>query len=365
MPRYVNESQYRHDTPERLGVLLTNLGTPDAPTAGDVRRYLAEFLRDPRVVELPRALWLPILHGIILRIRPRRSAAAYAEVWGDDGSPLLAIANRQRDAMRQLLEQRFGERCVVELAMRYGNPSIESVLDRMRQQNVRRLVLLPLYPQYSATTTASTFDELTRVLSGWRWLPELRVVNQYHDEPGYIGALCASLAQYREAHGAGDRLLFSFHGIPKRYLLNGDPYHCQCHKTARLCAERLGLAEGEWAVSFQSRLGREEWLRPYTDEVLEEWGKSGTNRVDVMCPGFSADCLETLEEVAMQYRELFVESGGGELHYVPALNDRDDHMQFLADLAMRHTAGWPESDGETRHDPQKAAALARAMGAER
>ena len=363
MARYVNESGYRHDTPQRTGVLLTNLGTPDAPDTASVRRYLAEFLSDPRVVEVPRPIWWLVLNLVILRIRPRRSAAAYREVWDEqDGSPLLAIGLRQRDALRARIGSGTEANCVVELAMRYGNPSLASTLESLRRQNVRRLLVLPLYPQYSATTTASTYDEIWRVLRSWRWLPEVQTINQYHDEPDYIRALSTSIRESWAANGRGDRLLFSFHGVPKRYLLNGDPYHCQCLKTARLCAAELGLGDDEWRVSFQSRLGREEWLRPYTDEVLTDWAQQGVRRADVVCPGFSADCLETLEEVALQYGKLFVDQGGEKLHYIEALNAREDHIAFLDALIARRMRGWQDA---AEQDPQLSARLAMALGAER
>lgn len=366
MGRYQNEPEFRHDGPRRLGILITNLGTPDAAESGAVRRYLAEFLSDPRVVEIPRVLWWVILHGIILRVRPRRSAAAYRKVWGEDGSPLLTIAESQRAGLEEALARRVPGDHVVALAMRYGNPSIPAVLETLRVQGVRRLLVLPMYPQYSATTTASTFDAIARVFMRRRWIPELRTINHYHDEPGYIDALAESVRAHWEQNGRGERLLFSFHGIPKRYLLNGDPYHCQCQKTARLVAGALGLDADDWTVSFQSRLGREEWLRPYTDHVLEEWGRGGGGDIDVICPGFSADCLETLEEVDIQYRELYRAAGGGVLRYIPALNDTRSHLSFVTELICRHLKGWPEADAPTDHERDRARLeRALALGAER
>lgn len=351
MTRYLGESDYEHGSAERVGVLLTNLGTPDSPTSAAVRRYLAEFLSDPRVIELPRALWWPILHGVILRVRPARSARAYRTVWSDEGSPLLVNAERQRRALQSALDQHMPGPFRVELAMRYGAPSIPQGLERLRSAGARRLLVLPLYPQYSATTTGSTFDAVAAVLTRWRWLPEFRFVNQYHDDPGYVQAVVASIRDHQRQHGEAKRLLFSFHGLPRRYLLSGDPYHCQCLKTARLVAEVLGLDRERWQVSFQSRVGREEWLRPYTDETLKAWGAEGLESVQVVCPGFSADCLETLEEIGEQNREFFRESGGGDYSYVPALNDRVDHIRILTDLVRRHSQGWPEST------PREAAAL--------
>lgn len=342
--KYKNETEFRHDAPEVLGVLVLNLGTPDAPSVSAVRRYLAEFLSDPRVVELPRPLWWLILHGVILRVRPRRSAEAYQSVWTEQGSPLLAIARRQAVILQERLSSRLPGPVRVELGMRYGNPSIPSALAKLRATNVRRLLVLPLYPQYSATTTASTFDAVTRELSSWRWLPELRFVNQYHDAPGYIAALAGRARAHWAEHGEPDRLLFSFHGIPRDYFEGGDPYHCQCHKTARLTAEALGLERDRWELSFQSRVGNKEWLRPYTDELLREWGASGVGSVQVCCPGFSADCLETLEEIAVENRDYFLGAGGKTYGYIPALNDGGAHMDTLADLVQRHIAGWPEAD---------------------
>ncbi|KPK55722.1 MAG: ferrochelatase, partial [Thiotrichales bacterium SG8_50] len=279
MSQYVGSPDYAHDSTARLGVLITNLGTPDAPTAGALRRYLAEFLSDPRVVETPRWLWWLVLHGIILRIRPRRAAAAYAKVWSEEGSPLLVYSRRQARALQSALDERFPGRVRVALAMRYGTPSVASALEELRQANAQRIVVLPLYPQYSATTTASTFDAVADVLKRWRWLPQLRFVTQYHDDPGYIAALAESIRAHRTQHGAADRLLFSFHGLPKRYLLQGDPYFCQCHKTARLVAEHLELSDQDWQVVFQSRFGREEWLKPYADHTLAQLPKEGITSV--------------------------------------------------------------------------------------
>jgi ferrochelatase len=343
--RYTNETGFRHDAPEPLGVLMLNLGTPEAPTVPAVRRYLAEFLSDPRVVELPRPLWWVILHGVILRIRPRRSAEAYQSVWTDEGSPLLRISKLQAAALQKSLTARLPGPVRVELGMRYGNPSVASALGRLRQANVRRLLVLPLYPQYSATTTASAFDAITRELSSWRWVPELRFVNQYHDAQGYIAALAERIRGHWVEHGEPDRLLFSFHGIPRDYFESGDPYFCHCQKTARLTAEALGLEAGRWQVSFQSRVGNKEWLRPYTDELLKEWGAAGIGSVQVCCPGFSADCLETLEEIAVENRDYFLGAGGKTYGYIPALNDSPAHIDSLADLVQRHTAGWPGAVG--------------------
>jgi ferrochelatase len=357
---YQGDPGFVHGTPPLLGVLLTNLGTPDAPTSRAVRRYLAEFLADPRVIELPRWLWRVILHGVILRVRPRRSAEAYHKVWGADGSPLLAIARRQATALQAALDRRMAGPVRVALGMRYGQPSLAEALEDLRGAGARRLLILPLYPQYSATTVASTFDAVAATLKGWRWLPELRLVTHYHDDPAYIQALVASIREAWQTQGQPDRLLFSFHGLPRRYLAAGDPYHCECQKTARLVAEDLELERERWAVSFQSRVGREEWLKPYTDHLLREWGATGVGRVDVICPGFSADCLETLEEIDQQNRGFFLQAGGREFYYIAALNDRPEHVEALAALAHRHAQGWPEAE------PQRdRAALEGALAASR
>lgn len=368
MAKYKGEPDYRHGTADRLGVLLVNLGTPDAATTAAVRRYLAEFLWDPRVIEVPRPLWWLILHGVILRIRPRRSAEAYAKVWTEDGSPLLSWSLRQKKGLEKMLAAALPTPPAVALAMRYGRPSIDEALDELRAANVRRLLVLPLYPQYSATTTASVFDGLADSLRTQRWIPELRLVSDYHDEPGYIDALAASVREFWASKGRGDHLVMSFHGVPRRYLLAGDPYHCQCQKTGRLLAEALHLEDDEWSLSFQSRVGREEWLRPYTDEHLAELAGAGHRRVDVICPGFSVDCLETLEEIAMQNAELFQENGGESLAYVPALNARRDHLSFLTQLVLRHIQGWPETspgwDEVSRERAlEESAARANALGA--
>jgi len=334
--RSTPETGFRHGTSLGLGVLLINLGTPDAPTVPAVRRYLAEFLSDPRVIELPRTLWWPILHGIILRLRPRQSVRSYRGLWTEQGSPLLVIARRQAATLQERLDRHLPVPVRVALGMRYGNPSIASALADLRDANARRILVLPLYPQYSATTTASGFDAVTAELSTWRWLPELHFVNQYHDEPGYIAALAQSIRAYWAEQGEPDRLLFSFHGIPRTYLLRGDPYGCQCRKTAHLTAEALALAPQHWQIAFQSRVGRKEWLQPYTEETLIAWGREGVKKVHVVCPGFAADCLETLEEIAVTNRDRFLAAGGKEFGYIPALNDRAEHLELLTALVLRH-----------------------------
>ncbi len=327
-------------------MLLVNLGTPDAPDPGSVRRYLKEFLWDPRVVEMARPAWWLVLNLIILNTRPRRSARAYRKIWTEQGSPLLTISHKQRDALAELLQLRFGCMVPVALGMRYGRPSIRSALNELREAGARRVLVLPLYPQYSATTTASIFDAVTSELRHWRWLPELRFVNHYHDEPTYIGALADSVRRYQAEFGGTDRLLMSFHGIPEEYFHKGDPYFCECQKTGRLLAEALGLAPNRWQLSFQSRLGPKQWLQPYTDKTLEELAANGVKSVQVICPGFAADCLETLEEVAMENREIFLAAGGERYDYIPCLNDEAEHITMLAKLVDQHTQGWgPALDG--------------------
>ena len=314
----------------KQGVMLVNLGTPDAPTAPAVKRYLAEFLHDHRVVDLTRWLWCPILHGIILQTRPKRVARAYAEVWTDAGSPLLAISRQQQNAVKAELQQR-GYDLPVELAMTYGNPSMADGLQALMDQGVEEVILLPLYPQYSATTTGAVFDKLAKVIAKRPEFPALNFIRDYYRTDGYLDALAQSVRDHWQAHGKGERLLISFHGIPKRYADNGDPYPQHCHYTAEQLAARLGLKDGEWLCSFQSRFGREEWLQPYTDKTLEQWGKE-ISKVDVICPAFAADCLETLEEIQVENRDIFCDAGGQGLSYIPALNDRADHIRLLSDL---------------------------------
>jgi ferrochelatase len=344
MARFKGSNQPPHDKQTATGILITNLGTPDAPTTTAVRKYLAEFLNDPRVIETPRIIWWPILYGIILLVRPKRSAEAYAKVWSSEGSPLRVFAERQLAGIKGSLPGQFDGPLHIELAMRYGNPSIASALEKMRKANVRRLLVFPLYPQYSATTTASTFDAVANELKTWRWLPELRMINHYHDEPGYISALTESIRVYWATQGKPEKLLFSFHGLPKKYFDAGDPYFCECQKTARLVAEQLELEDQQWTVSFQSRFGPMEWLKPYTGEVLENWARAGTANVQIICPGFSADCLETLEEIQLQYRSVFLNAGGKQFAYIPALNDNPDHIETLTNIVLKHLQGW---EGQT------------------
>jgi len=325
-----------HKEKARPGILLTNLGTPDAPTKEALKVYLKEFLWDPRVVEMPRWQWWLILNGIILNTRPAKSAEAYRSVWTDRGSPLMLHSLDQLSGLQAAL----GDDVHVELAMRYGNPSIASGLQKLREKGCTKILVFPLYPQYASATTGSTFDAVADELKQWRRVPELRMVNSYHDHPAYIDALAASVRRHWDAHGKPDRLLMSFHGIPQRYFDNGDPYPCLCRKTGRLLSEALELKEGEWFVSYQSRFGKEPWVTPYTDETLKQWGAEGLGRVDVICPGFSSDCLETIEEIGEENREYFEEAGGKELRYIPALNSDDAHIEALTEIAKAHLGNW-------------------------
>jgi ferrochelatase len=363
MTRYTGTGSFQHDQEDCTGVLLVNLGTTEAPTKEAVRRYLAEFLWDPRVVEMSRPLWWLILHGVILRFRPAKVARAYKSIWTEQGSPLLAISERLASKLQQRLRQQASHRIEVALAMRYGQPSIEHGLQILRERGMRRLLVVPMYPQYSATTTATVFDEVTRVLRGWRWLPELRFIQHYHDHPAYIRALVDSVRAHWQRKTQPEKLLMSFHGIPKRYFLAGDPYFCECQKTARLLADELGLTADQWQLAFQSRVGREEWLKPYTDKTLVAWGKQKVQSVDVICPGFSVDCLETLEEIAGQDRELFEKRGGGAYTYIPALNDSPAQLDLMTALVSAHLQGWNEPAGEGGDSPQETRRRAQAMGA--
>lgn len=325
-----------------IGVLLVNLGTPDAPTPAAVRHYLAEFLWDPRVVEAPRLLWWLALHGVILRTRPRRSARAYASIWTAQGSPLLVHTRNLATALDAALSDTPGPVACVGLGMRYGEPSIARAMRELRDRDVRHLLVLPLYPQYSGTTTASVFDAVAAELRHWRRVPALRFIDAYFARPGYIDALAASVRAHWQAHGRGERLLVSFHGIPERYVRAGDPYLAQCRATTAVLVAALGLADDQWLLTFQSRLGREPWLQPYTDETLRALPARGVRAVDVICPGFAVDCLETLEETAILNRELFLAAGGERYAYIAALNAEPDHVALLAQLVREQLQGWPD-----------------------
>ena len=340
MVKYIGEKDYEHGSKEKIGVLITNLGTPDAPNKKELKVYLNQFLSDPRVIELPKILWQIILKLVILQIRPSKSAEAYKQIWTDKGSPLLDIANRQLNKIQSSFSSK-NENIVFEVGMRYGNPSIPDALLKLQKKQVRRLLVLPMYPQYCAATTGSTFDEVTNVLQKWRWIPEMRFINQYFEEKNYIEALSNSIKSFWKKTSKPQKIIFSYHGIQKRYLTNGDPYHCFCLKTTRLVKEYMGLSDDEIMTTFQSRFGREEWLKPYTSETLKELPKQGIKNIHIISPGFSSDCLETLEELEEENKEYFMESGGENYHYIPCLNDHDDHIDFFVNLIKKHIQGWP------------------------
>jgi len=341
MTKYLGTKQFSHDEDTSCtGVLITNLGTPDEATPSAVRRYLDEFLSDPRIVETNRLIWWFVLHAVILRIRPKPVAKNYQKIWTGEGSPLLVISRKQKQLLQQAIEPHFKGKVRVELAMRYGNPSIKDALLRLKEAGAQRLLVLPLYPQYSATTTASTFDAIADELKTWRWLPEFRMVQHYHDHDAYIQALVNSITSFQEKNGQPEKLLFSFHGLPQKYLDQGDPYFCECHKTARLVAEKLGLKQNQWILAFQSLFGREEWLKPYAKNTLINWAEEGVKNIQVVCPGFSADCLETLEEIQVENRDYFLNAGGEKFEYIPALNDEPEHIGMMGQLVKQHAANW-------------------------
>ena len=366
--RYAAEPPFAHDRVPKVGVLLVNLGTPEAPTPTAVRRFLGEFLADPRVVEIPPVAWRPLLHGLILRTRPSRSAAKYAAIWHKDGSPLLVHSLRQKVLLLGYLGQRLkkaglpADLCPVELGMRYGTPSLATAMDKLRAAACERILVLPLYPQYAASTTGSAFDAVSTYLTHVRRVPGIRFLDHFHDDPGYIQALVRNLHDEWLRNGRPDHLILSFHGLPRRTLRLGDPYHCHSHATARLLAREAGLEAGQWTLAFQSRFGRAQWLQPYTVDVVQALGKKGLRRVDVYCPGFVTDCLETLEEIGIEARKLFAAAGGGELRAVPCLNEHPAWIAALAEIALRELSGWlaQPPDADARESTQL---RARAIGA--
>jgi protoporphyrin/coproporphyrin ferrochelatase len=338
--RYLPEPEQRPGTIAQTAILLINLGTPDAPTPRAVRRYLAQFLSDPRVIEIPRALWLPILHAFVLNSRPRKSARKYASIWSTEGSPLRVHAENQARLLRGHFGSQVGGPLTVDFAMRYGEPSIPDTLARLKAEGCERVLVLPMYPQYAASTTASMLDEVGGFLRRVRNVPEIRLVKHFHDHPLYIAALANLVREYWRQSGRPDRLLMSFHGLPRYTLARGDPYHSECQTTARLLSEELALAESHWQIAFQSRFGRAQWIEPYTASTLADYGRQGVRRVDVICPGFVADCLETLEEIGIEGRKIFLGAGGREFHLLPCLNERADWIRALAEIARQHLAGW-------------------------
>ncbi len=360
MPRYVPEPAYTHGTPPRIGILLINLGTPEAATAPAVRRYLREFLSDPRVVEIWRPVWWLILNLYILPTRPKRSAQRYAQVWTSDGSPLKLHTERQTVMLGGYLGERIKLPLTVDYAMRYGKPAVADALAGLKRRGCDRVLVVPLYPQYAASTTASALDAVGTAFAAMRNQPALRSVRHFHDHPGYIAALAQNVVDYWVITGRPDKLVMSFHGVPRFTLDKGDPYHCECQKTARLLAEALKLAPDKYVVSFQSRFGRAEWLKPYTAEVLKDLGKQKLGRVDLVCPGFVADCLETLEEIAIEGKTTFLTAGGQVFHYIPCLNERNDWLHALTDIVAKNLLGWvggePTADAFERSH-QRALAL--------
>jgi ferrochelatase len=322
-----------------FGVLMVNLGTPEAPTPKAVKAYLKEFLSDVRVVDAPRFIWWFVLRAILI-IRPKPVAKAYQSIWTDEGSPLLVISKRQAKALEERLKNDFQQIIPVELAMTYGQPSIESASQNLRKRGVQRILILPMYPQYSSSTTAAIYDKLSDLLKQCPHLPEMRWIRDYHDHDLYISALANSVKKQWAMNGQSEKLLMSFHGVPERYTLKGDPYEHQCRNTAQLLATKLQLKDEQWACCFQSRFGREEWVKPYTDFTLKEWAENGIKSVDIISPAFAADCLETLEELQVENREIFIEAGGEQYNYIPALNDGDDNIHTLSQLVLQHSQGW-------------------------
>lgn len=366
--RFAEQPAVPHGTAPKTAVLLVNLGTPDEPTAPALRRYLREFLSDPRVVEIPRAVWLPILHGVILTVRPAKSAAKYASVWMPEGSPLAVWTQKQSVLLQGYLGERglSAQHLIVRHAMRYGNPSVASVLDELHAANATRILVVPLYPQYAAATTASVNDAVMAWMQRQRRQPELRFINRYHDDAGYIDALAKSVLAHWQTNGRGSKLVMSFHGVPERSLHLGDTYHCECHKTGRLLAERLGLQKDQWQVTFQSRFGKAKWLEPYTEPTLIALAQQGLKSVDVICPGFVADCLETLEEISQEARDAFLAAGGQTFNYIPCLNDRHEWIAALSAIVQQHLQGWPVQVADEVADAQALQAQrerALAMGA--
>lgn len=367
MAYYNPEPDYKHGDQLKVGILLANLGTPDAPTAKALRPYLQQFLMDRRVVEIPRFIWCWILHCIILVIRPKKSAEKYAQVWTKDGSPLLVHAKNQAHLLKGFLGEKIKSPFVVELGMSYGNPSMKSAIESLKSQHCDRILLFPLYPQYAASSTAAAFDSVWKTLLKMRNVPAIRSIRNYHDHPAYINALKLSvLEHWRLNGGKPSKLVMSFHGVPKVHLTKGDPYHCQCHKTARLLAEALELSKDEYLVAFQSRFGKQEWLKPYLANTLETLGKAKTTRIDVICPGFSSDCLETLEEIAMEGKHIFQSNGGGEYNYIPALNESETWINAMTQITLENLQGWVSIDYDSSQAKKEAEITklrAQALGA--
>ncbi len=364
MAYYNQEPKYEHGNQLKVGILLANLGTPDAPTAEALRPYLRQFLSDRRIVEIPRIIWWFILNCIILVIRPKKSAEKYASVWTKEGSPLLVHAQKQATLLRGFLGQKIKSPFAVELGMSYGNPSMQSAIDKLKAQHCDRILVFPLYPQYAASSIASALDAVWRTLLKTRNMPAIRTIKHYHDHPAYIAALAQSVRDHWRINGKPSKLVMSFHGVPKAHLMNGDPYHCECHKTGRLLAEALALSKDEYLVAFQSRFGKQEWLKPYLANTLETLGKEKTARIDVICPGFSSDCLETLEEIAMEGKHIFQSHGGGDYHYIPALNESEPWIHAMTAIALENLQGWVSTewnDAEAKNEAEMTKLRAQSM----
>jgi ferrochelatase len=338
--KYEGEKDYKHGSKENVGVLITNLGTPDKPKTKELQTYLKEFLSDPRVIEVPKLFWQLILRTIILNLRPKKVAKLYKSIWKKEGGPLLVMLEKQKKGIIKILKNKK-KNVKIEIGMRYGNPSIKLGLEKLRKQKCRRILILPLYPQYCAATTGSTFDRVTEVLRKWRWIPEVRFINNYFEEPLYLDCLIKSIKDSWQKFGKSQKLIFSYHGVPKKYLLKGDPYHCFCQKTTRLVVEKMKLKKKEYMTTFQSRFGPDEWLQPYTDKTLENLPSENIKKIHIISPGFSSDCLETLEELEVENKEIFMSSGGKKFNYIKCLNDNPEHLNMLALLILNHLKGWP------------------------
>ncbi|OIR02835.1 ferrochelatase [mine drainage metagenome] len=363
MPYYNPEPKYEHGDQAKVGILLANLGTPDEPTAPALRNYLKQFLMDRRVVEIPRLIWCWILYCVILVVRPKKSAEKYASVWTKDGSPLMVHAQKQTQLLRGFLSQKIQSPFAVEIGMSYGNPSMLSAIESLKAQHCNKILVFPLYPQYAASSTAAALDAVWKTLLKMRNVPAIRTISNYHDHPAYINALALSIREHWRLNGQlniedGEKLVMSFHGVPKFHLLKGDPYHCECHKTARLLAEALGLTKDAYIIAFQSRFGRQEWLTPYLASTLQKLGNAKTKRIDVICPGFSSDCLETLEEIAIEGKEIFRHAGGGEYHYIPALNENEAWIHAMTTIALENLQGWVSTEWDSG-DAKKEAELSK------
>ena len=340
--KYEGEKDYKHGTKENIGILITNLGTPDKPQRKELKIYLKEFLSDPRVIEVPKLIWQIILRAIILNLRPQKVAKLYKSIWQKEGGPLLTMLLKQKKGIEKILKKKK-KNIKIEIGMRYGNPNIKLGLEKLRKHSCRKILILPLYPQYCAATTGSTFDKVTEILRKWRWIPEVRFINNYFEEPLYIDCLIESIKESRRKFGKPQKLIFSYHGIPKKYLLKGDPYYCFCQKTTRLVIEKMKLKKNDYLTTFQSRFGPDEWLQPYTDKTLEELPKKGIKKIQIISPGFSSDCLETLEELGVENKEIFISSGGESYNYIKCLNDKQQHLKMLSLLIMNHIKGWQQN----------------------